>query len=125
MKQISQQLLYQRIRNRVIELLETHQSFADLAEVGAFEAIDMVSDWLPLDYEDAPDVFSEKEKEAVAEFEKLAGAAAGATKENTWEVEWFKNSAEWRRLTKFAKEALVIFGERGRSSEDCEETRSA
>ena len=51
MEHISQLLLYQRLRNRIIELLELHSSFEDIAMLGAFEAVNLVYDWLPLDYE--------------------------------------------------------------------------
>lgn len=39
-----------------------HSSFEDIANLGAFEMINLVNDWLPLDYNKAPKVFSEKEK---------------------------------------------------------------
>lgn len=51
MDEISQQLLYQRLRNRVIELLELYSSLDDLAKFGVFSAINMVEDWQPSDYE--------------------------------------------------------------------------
>jgi len=121
MEEISQQLLYQRLRNRVIELFDMHSSFEDIATLGAFEMVNMVGDVLPLDYDEAPKVFSEKEKKAVAEFLKLAGSAADATDEDTWKIEWFRNSRPWVRLSEFAKQALAIFSERGRFSEEYEE----
>ncbi|MEP3845711.1 MAG: hypothetical protein ABJM43_10285 [Paracoccaceae bacterium] len=121
MKEISQQLLYQRLRNRVIELFEMHSSLEDMATLGAFEMVNMVDDWLPLGYDEAPNVFSEKEKAVVAEFMELADRAADATDENTWKVEWFKNSEQWVRLSEFAQQALVTFSERGCFSEEYEE----
>ncbi|MEL0438432.1 hypothetical protein [Phycobacter sp. K97] len=121
MEEISQQLLYQRLRNRVIELFEIHSSIEDIASMGAFETINMVDDWLPLDFEKAPKVFSEAEKEAIAEFIQLAEVAADATEEDTWDIEWFRASREWVRLSQFAKYVLDIFSERGRFSEESEE----
>ncbi len=124
MDEISQQLLYQRLRNRVIELLDLYCSFHDIAKFGAFEAINMVEDWLPLDYEEAPKVFSQKEEDAVREFMELWDVAADATHEDTQDVAWLESSVEWVRLSKSAKRAFRIFSERGRFSEDCEEVLS-
>ncbi|MFN3249465.1 hypothetical protein [Roseibium album] len=97
----------------------------DKAAVYISSQLDHVSkmddDWLPLDYEKAPNVFSQSEKYAIAEFLELAGVAADATGEDTWSVEWFDNSEEWMRLSKTAKRAFVTFSERGRFSEDREE----
>lgn len=121
MDEISQQLLYQRLRNRVIELLDLYCSFEDIAKFGAFEAINMVDDWLPLDYDEAPKVFSQKEKDAIREFLELWDMAADATDEDTQDVAWLEGSAEWVRLSKSAKRAFNIFSERGRFSEEKEE----
>lgn len=125
MEDISQQLLYQRLRNRVIELLEMHSSFEDIAALGAFEMINMVDDWLPLDYSEAPKVFSEKEKEVVSQFIEFAEVAAEATNSDTWDVEYFKGAEEWVRLSEFSKNALAIFEKRGRFSEETEEHLTA
>ena len=121
MEEISRQLLYQRLRNRLIELLDIYSSFDDIATLGAYEMSEMVCDLLPLNYEEAPKVFSEKEKEVIARFIELADGAADATKEDTWNVDWFKNSEEWVNVSNFAKQALAIFSKRGRFSEEHEE----
>ena len=117
MEEISSQLLYQRLRNRVIELFETNSSFEDIAEAGAFETINSVFDWLPIDYGEAPNVFSEHEKEVIAQFIRLVGAASDATDEDTCDVAWFESSSEWARLSVFARTALPVFLKRGRFSE--------
>ena len=121
MEKISQQLLYQRLRNRVIELLDMYSSLDDIATLGAYEMINLVDDYLPLDYADAPKVFSEKEKVAIAKFMKLATAASDATEENTCSVDWFRSSKEWVSVSRFAEQALAVFTERGRFSEESEE----
>jgi len=97
-----------------------YTSLEYIASLGAFEMVNMVDDWLPFDYDEAPNVFSEKEKEVVAEFMELVGNAADVSDEGTWRVEWFKSSEEWGRLSKFAQQALVTFAERGRFSEEYE-----
>lgn len=121
MERISLLLLSQRIRNRVIELLELHSSLEDLARLGAFEVVCMVDDCLPLNYDEAPKVFSTREKETIAEFIKLADAATSITAENTWDIQWFKSSREWLHLSEFAIQSLGIFLDRGRFSEENEE----
>lgn len=121
MEEVSQEVIYQRVRNRVIELLDMYSSFDDVATVGAYEMINMVDDQLPLDYDKAPKVFSEKEKEIINKFMELVDGAADATTENVWDVVWFKNSVEWVKVSEFAKQALAVFSERGRFSEEHED----
>jgi hypothetical protein len=122
MEEISQQLLYQRLRNRVIELLEMHACFENAATFGAFEMLNLVDDYLPLNATEGPDVFSPKEREAVDRFLKAYEVAAAATESDTRSVEWLKNSEEWVRLNEVANQAVAIFIERGRFSEEVEET---
>ncbi len=97
-----------------------YSSLDDIASLGAYEMIELVGDLLPLDYDEAPKVFSEREKEAISKFAELAENAADATEEDTWSVDWFKSSKEWVSVSEFAKQALVIFSERGRFSEEYE-----
>ncbi len=89
--------------------------------MGAFETINLVADVLPLDYAEAPQIFSEKEIELISSFLALVDRAADATETDTWQIQYFKSSEEWVRLSEFAKEALVSFEERGHFSEDTEE----
>ena len=121
---ISQQLLYQRLRNRVIEALDLYCSFDDLAKLGAFSAINMVEDWLPLNYEAAGTVFDQKEKNSVSEFIRRFNVAADATDADIWSNASFESAPEWVRLSETAKNAFIVFSERGRFSEECEEVTS-
>ncbi|GKX34887.1 MAG: hypothetical protein MnENMB40S_25050 [Rhizobiaceae bacterium MnEN-MB40S] len=77
---------------------------------------------MPLDYNKAPKVFSDKEIEAISEFIQLVEIASDATENDTWDIDWFKASKERVRLSLFAKKALVVFSERGRFSEESEES---
>lgn len=126
MENISRTLLDQRLRNRVIELLELCASFEDIATLGAFEVINMIDDWLPLESDKALNVFetskvfSENEKQATAQFFKLMENAAEVTDQDCWDVAWFESSSEWVELSKFSKETLEIFAKRGRFSEEIE-----
>lgn len=114
MEQISQQLLFQRLRNRVIEVLELHASLEGVVASGTFEVVNIVEDWLPLDYEKAPKVFSEHEKEAITVFLRLSEAFAEAALENKWDKGWLRTSAEWLALSKYSEDALAVFMQRGR-----------
>ncbi len=98
-----------------------YSSLDDIATVGAYEMIKLVGDLLPLDYDEAPKVLSEKEIEAISKFAELAEYAADATEEDAWSVDWFKSSEEWVSVSKFAKQALAVFSERGRFSEEHKE----
>ncbi len=125
MENLSRLLLYQRLRNRFIELLEWHSSIEHLALLGAFEAINTV-DFLfpkeePLDFEQAPKVFSGREKEVMKTFLVMADEVADITEHDTWDASWFEKSAEWCELMKVARHASTIFDERGRFSDDFEE----
>jgi hypothetical protein len=120
MEEIGKRLLHQRVRNRVIELLDITCSFTEIAKFGAFWVINMAYDWLPLDYRDAPNVFDEKEKHAVEEFLRLMEKAAVTTTHDTWDIRWFENSLEWRELSAYAKKSLHVFINRGLFSEDVE-----
>ena len=81
----------------------------------------MIDDWLPLDYDKVPNVFIEQEKRAIEEFIKLFETVSNATDEDIWEVNWFKSSDEWIRLSAAARNALSVLFERGRFSEEIEE----
>ena len=98
-----------------------YSSLDDIATLGAYEMIELVADLLPLNYDEAPKVFSEMEIEAISRFAELVEYAADATEEDTWSVDWFKSSEDWVSVSKFAKRALAVFSERGRFSEEHEE----
>ncbi|MEM8823000.1 MAG: hypothetical protein AAGF30_05255 [Pseudomonadota bacterium] len=122
MEQVSDQVLFQRIRNRVIELFELYQSLEDVAQFGAFETLNMADDWLPVEYERAPLVFSQNERDAVDQFLAHIQAAAATTGEDTWDVDWLRNSTQWIQLSMHANLAAATFAKRGRFSEEREET---
>lgn len=84
MERTSQQVKYQALRNGVIELLDMCSSLEDIAALGAFETINTIHDLLPLDYNKAPKVFSNKEIEAISEFIQLVEIASDATENDTW-----------------------------------------
>lgn len=121
METISQQLLYQRLRNRLAETFEVLSSFEHLARYGAFATINLIDDIFPVCPHAAPGVFSKEEHDIIARFLKAFEIAAEATKKDTWSIEWFRGSEDWLRLNEIANQALVIFAKRGRFSEEFEE----
>ena len=105
----------------MIDILDLYASIDDLAKFGAFQAINMVDDWLPIDYDRSPNVFVESERSEIAEFFRLFEIASNSTNRDTWDVNWFKSSDEWMHLSAAAKNALLVLLERGHFSEDKEE----
>lgn len=113
----SKYLVYQRIRNRVIELLEMYASLECVAQFGAFGIIEMHDDFLPIEFSEIPDVFTTEEQAAIANFTALVEQASAATITDTSDLEWLVDSEEWWSLSVFSKQALKVFIKRGRYEE--------
>ena len=121
---VSRKLLQQRIRNRVIENLE---SFADpvwVRKLGTDEIINMWYDHMD-DDEDftffTEPVFNLKETNAIKRFHYLLESTY-KTIPTTWSLSDLSNNQEWKQLTIQAHEELSVFMERGRFSEEAEIT---
>lgn len=85
MADISELLLQQRVRNRIIEHFDGATSFEGVAKIGAFEEIEMLIDWVqpPLDAEffSGP-VFSQPEITATKGFCSIVDVACDAAREH-------------------------------------------
>ena len=121
MEEISRQLLFQRIRNRLIETLEMVSCLEGVAKYGAFWIINTADFLVPCDFDDCPGVFDEAERSAVERFWVLLDQASNATPEDFFDIAQFKASSEWVALERYAGEALQVFMRRGRFSEDVKE----
>lgn len=121
MEEISRQLLFQRIRNRVIETLEMISCLEDVAKYGAFWIINTTDFLVPSDFDGCPGVFNEAERVAVERLWVLLDQVSIATPDDFFDVDRFKASSEWGALESYAGEALQLFMRRGRFSEDVEE----
>ena len=121
---ISKTLLQQRIRNRIIENLE---SFADpnwVNQLGTNEIINMWYDHMDeeetFEFFSNP-VFTTNEKNSIKRFHNLLESSYEKIP-TTWKQEDLQGNTEWSKLVETAKEELRIFMERGRFSEEQEIT---
>jgi len=122
MEHVSNRLLHQRLRNRVIELLDLHSCPDAVSRFGAHEAINLVDDFLPLDFHDAPGIFSEAEQLAITSFLILVDRASDVTDTDHLTTDWFTDSPEWGALSNFSRRTYNLFMVRGVSNEEREDT---
>lgn len=131
-RDISQQLLQQRIRNRIIEYLEVaasadeqrdYESRAPIAHVPN-EMINQWEDWVKGDDLDwyGPPVFSKDESIALRSFHGIWLAVADETPDPLpHSIDLLLGTPAWARLMDGARAALAIFEKRGRFDEEIEE----
>jgi len=125
--QPSDQVINQRIRNRIIEYLELASSFEDqrLYQYKApvhvpNEIITQWEDWVP----DLPrahfsePVFSREEQDAIAAYHQVWTEVCEAIPMRLPSLEVLFDTAEWRRLRDAAISASAVFAVRGRLPED-------
>lgn len=120
MEEIGKRLPYPRIRSRVIDVLESGASGEATERFGASGTIDMVDDWLPTRSGEPLQVFNEKAQAILHAFLQAMNRAAASMAEN-WGAARLRASKEWARMREVAQEALGVFMERGRFSDDVEE----
>ena len=128
--QPSERVVLQRIRNRILEYLETLASLdtqrvyaAQLPSVYLpYELINSWEDWVgaPRPRHFTSPVFSELERNAVESFYLEWDAAASALPEGSPPLEEVLAAPYWARLRDAATAALNVFMIRGRLSEDIE-----
>lgn len=125
----TQQVVLQRVRNRIIEYLELAGSFADQREYQARapvnvanEVINRWEDWVrgPRDPAFVAPVFSAAEQDAVAQFHYIWNAVADSTPDPLPDLEALFDTDEWQRLRDAALVALRVFLTRGKLPEDQE-----
>ena len=126
----SPRLILQRIRNRVIENLETFASFDEQLAYEQrvpicyvpYEMIDSWEDWVdsPRPSHFVDPVFSADERDAIEKFHSVWDAAATALPDNYPPLRDVQNQAYWRQVRDAAAEALAVFKVRGELSEDVE-----
>lgn len=120
---ISRTLLQQRVRNRLIDVLEVAASFEDIAKFGAFEVINWWEDWYRPDdpaFYGEP-VFTPDEQGQIARFSKVWNETADVKESNIFDADKLKALPHWSRFREAAESALQVFMQRGRLSEEVEE----
>jgi len=121
---ISQKLLQQRIRNRIIENLESFSNSTWVNQLGTDEIINMWYDQMGEDesfeFFSEP-VFANKEQNSIKKFHNLLESSYKNIP-STWKREELLENKEWLKLVETAKEELNVFIVRGRFSEEQEIT---
>jgi hypothetical protein len=121
-------IVIQRIRNRIIEYLELASSFDDQSAYQAAvpyinvpnEVINQWEDSVGPDWHNyitAP-VFTPDEIIAIGQFYDVWDAVAVATPDPLPPLQALLDTGEWQRLASAAAEALTVFQFRGRLPED-------
>ena len=117
---ISTTLLQQRVRNRMMDVLEIAASFENIARFGSYEVINRWGDWhhgpAPAFY--AEPVFSPEEVRQIIAFAVVLDEAAEIDEPQYFKPEQLYGLMHWRRLRAAAEEALAVFERRGRFPED-------
>ncbi len=124
MEDISNTLLNQRIRNRIIEVLEVTSSPSDQEKLGANEVINMWEDWV--DDEKIKNyvepVFTKQEQEELLKFHTTWHHVTNNTPKNMDAISDFLHNKYWLQLMSSATKTLDTFNHRGKLSEDAEIT---
>ena len=128
---VSKQLIFQRVRNRIIEYLEVASSFDEQRKYQKAvpfvsvpsEMINQFEDSVPnkgvLDDFELP-VYSTVEQAALRQFYKTWGDVAQNTPNPLPPLEETLKLTKWKELREAAEETLVVFLDRGKLSEDKE-----
>lgn len=125
----SSQLVLQRIRNRVIEDLETVASYEEQRKYqGAVPFVNVATeiicmwanDHVPQGWQSwfLPPVFTPEEIDAIARFDKELHAVSDALPKPTPQIAELIGTECWERLRLAAAESLTVLQRRGRLSED-------
>ena len=127
-EEVSRIVLAQRIRNRIIEYLETASSFEEQLEYQAAapiafipaEMINQWEDWVhdPNDAFFAEPVFSPAEQDAIKAFNGVWDSVADDTPDPLPELSVLMETEPWQRLQEAAMRALEVFRRRGKFDED-------
>ena len=121
MSEVSERLLAQRLRNRMMEQLTCLVDWQDRLTWGAAEYFNAFFDFFP----DRPPLrdnpaLTEAEREALTSVLSLMAAAADGTPRDVTASE-LKASGWPQRVAPVARSALDLMSERGRFSDDLEE----
>ncbi len=123
MSEISDTLLKQRLRNRIIESLDAFADEETVKVIGTDEIIEVWYDYMDDErqlFYDAP-VFSPDEINAIKRFHNLLESTYKMVP-STWKLEEIKGCKEWSALVSAAREERAMFMKRGLLDEEREIT---
>jgi len=121
---ISETLIRQRVRNRLIEYFDFASSFENIARFGVFEFINRWNDWVDDDPNSpffAEPVFSELEQAAIRRFHAIWDHCAEQQEEELFDAQALSELEHWCAFRLAAKSTLKLFEQRGRFPEDEEQ----
>lgn len=119
---VSQKVILQRIRNRIIEYLEITSSVHEQRKVEPNELINMWEDWVcekRVSTYSEP-VFSKLEQQALSEFNSTWNHVVDSTPDTLPTYEVLEKNKYWNKLALEALKTLSVFMERGKLPEDVE-----
>jgi hypothetical protein len=126
----SRQVVFQRIRNRIIEVLECLSSFDAQREYArrvpiCYVPYELINSWADFVHSSRPKdftgpVFSAAERDAIERFYSALDAASDALPDDFPPLERVLKEPYWARLREAAETALATFAARGKLSEDVE-----
>ncbi|MEZ4222601.1 MAG: hypothetical protein R3B13_16795 [Polyangiaceae bacterium] len=124
---MTETVVLQRIRNRIVEYLELASCFDDQREYQARspvhvpnEVINQWEDWVRDPNDFAPPVFSAAECDAIKRYHAIWEDVANTTPVPLPSLEDCMHMPQWQRLREAALDALTVFRVRGRLSENVE-----
>lgn len=128
---VSKQVIFQRVRNRIIEYLEVASSFTEQRKYQKAvpfvsvpsEMINQFEDWVPNEGVLADfvlPVFSSVEQAALRRFYKTWQDVAQNTPNPLPPLEETLKLPKWKQLREAAAKTLVVFSDRGKLPEDKE-----
>ncbi len=123
MNNISDTLQKQRIRNRIIEVLEMTSSKSDLKKIGADSIVNMWEDWVDDEIikEYREPVFTKQEQKALLAFHSRWKSVTDNTPKDMPPITELLLNKYWLQLMASAKTTLDVFSQRGRLKEDTEQ----
>ena len=123
MNEISDTLLKQRLRNRIIEVLETFSDQSYVEKLGTDEIIECWYDFVDdekLSFYNEP-IFTKNEINALNRFHYTLESLFKKVP-STWSIQDLLNNEPWSKLKSASTDELQIFMERGLLNEDEEIT---
>jgi hypothetical protein len=108
-KDADARLLHQHLRNRTIDLIDLSCCAEDIARLGVFEVINLFDDIHPLDYHEAPGVFSAKEQEALGQLLLALDHVVETLEHDLHETDDVVSHAALRGFMALARSAKRVF----------------
>ena len=118
---VSDQIIAQRVRNRIIEWLEWACDFESSPSPGIVALVNFGFDFLQDDFKPAdylPPTYTEEETQILSKVHQALCWFCEATPANLDDHTPFQELPAWQLLLLFTREALAIFNKRGRLPED-------